>query len=39
MEMVDQRLVPISEYTTSKYNNNTNGMIGLYNNKYTFVYL
>ena len=37
--MVDQTHIPISEYATSKYNNDTNGMIGLYNNKYTFVYL
>lgn len=39
MAIVDQTLVPISEYATSKYNNDTNGMIGLYNNKYTSVYL
>lgn len=34
LAMVDQSVVPISEYTTLKYNNDTNGMIGLYNNKY-----
>lgn len=34
MAMVDQTLVPISEYTTLKYNSDTNGMIGLYNGKY-----
>lgn len=34
MVMVDQTVVPLSEYTTMKYQNDTNGMIGLYNNKY-----
>ncbi len=34
MVMVDKTTVPYDEYMTLKYNNDTNGMIGLYNNKY-----
>lgn len=34
MVMGDQTVVPLSEYTTMKYQSDTNGMIGLYSGKY-----
>ena len=34
LAMVDKCVVPLSEYTTLKYGNDTNGMNGLYNGKY-----
>lgn len=34
MVMVDQSIVPMDEYLALKYESDTNGMIGLYNDKY-----
>lgn len=34
LSMVDKTIVPLDEYTALKYSNDTNGMNGLYNDKY-----
>ena len=39
LAMVDKSVVPLSEYMTLKYNNDTNGMIGLYSGKYAMCFL
>ena len=37
--MVDKTAVPMEEYTSLQYNNDVNGMIGLYQGKYAMFFV